>query len=135
MSERRNSLLRIMLLTVLASVCSAPAAQVQGQEQRIIDGQLFRDPTQPAGARRSLLQTPAGIVRREYTVSFIRSGGERPMAVVNNTAVTAGDEIDGATVLRINAGTVVLRIDGEDMEISTQSNPALRSAPATDDGQ
>jgi hypothetical protein len=112
-----------------AAIMALSASAALSQEQRFIDGQMYRDPTQPLGAQRLQGFDGRMTIRRSYQVSFIRTGGERPVAVVNGTAVSIGDEIEGARVLQISGDAVTLRVDGEELVITTRNNTAGRSAP------
>ncbi|MDX1491623.1 MAG: hypothetical protein R3332_10065 [Pseudohongiellaceae bacterium] len=88
------------------------------QETIVIAGVVYRDPLQPAGASRiSPEQGRVGQV--SYSVSFIRTGGEVDVAVVNGQTVAEGDTVDGALVKEIDKDTVTLDVDGESIDIST----------------
>lgn len=95
----------------------------------MIDGELFRDPTRPPSATTSAAAVTAAVDvggpalalsnRLNYVVSFVRTGGSRPIAVINNTQLTIGDEIEGVRVVDIRNGEVVLAADGQEYVLST----------------
>lgn len=58
------------------------------------------------------------IVSSGYTVSFIRTGGERPVAMVNQQLVAPGDVIGEATVVSIDADGVTLLVNGQEQRVS-----------------
>lgn len=118
MSRFIAQLIILMLLPAMAAVA---------QNQIVIDGQVYRDPTRPTGAVREGV-APADPRRPGYVVSFIRSGGSQPMAVVNNTVVHVGDVIDGARVVHVNRDSVTLLVDGEERVIRTFGT-SVRSQP------
>lgn len=94
-----------------------------------IDGEIFRDPTQPPNA--VLADIPAATFdsvpqfnASNFKVSFIRSGGINPVAVINNRTVTVGDEMEGGVrVSEIRAGTVVLSVEGQDHLLNLYDRP------------
>lgn len=110
------------LLTVLM------AAQVHAQSLEI-DGEVFRDPTQPpwavmgTGDMAGEFITPGRISLASFRLSFVRAGGVTPVAVINDQQVSVGDDIDGVQVMSIRPGEVVLRIDGEEQVLSSFSRP------------
>lgn len=89
------------------------------QEQIVIDGLVYRDPTQPPGMTREQTLTSSVPGRVAYTVSFIRVGGANTVAVVNSQVVSVGDSVDRAIVRAIEPDRVVLEVDGQMLEIST----------------
>ncbi len=97
-----------------------------------IDGEDFRDPTQPPWAvlpdsRLTAESVPTtGPRLSELSLSFVRAGGLSPVAVINDTRVTVGDEIEGAPVVEIRPGEVVLLIDGEE-QVLTRFLRAVRT--------
>lgn len=58
------------------------------------------------------------MVSSGYTVSFIRTGGERPVAMVNQQLVVPGDVIGEATVVSIDADGVTLLVSGQEQRVS-----------------
>lgn len=94
--------------------CSAIA-----QEQIVIDGLAYRDPTQPPGVSREQPLTSSAPGRVAYAVTFIRAGGANTVAVVNSQVVSVGDTVDRAIVTAIEPDKVMLEVDGETLEIST----------------
>ena len=94
-----------------------------------IDGEDFRDPTQPPWAvlpdsRLTAESVPTtGPRLSELSLSFVRAGGLSPVAVINDTRVTVGDEIEGAPVVEIRPGEVVLLIDGEEQVLTRFLRP------------
>lgn|SRR5690554_382725 len=112
-----------MMATLAGLLWATVAAQSQ-----YIDGELLRDPTQPA----YVMTSEAGVVsggaapqidRSRYELSFIRTGGDQPVAVINNQPLTIGDRVSDALVRDIRAGEVVLLIDGQELVLATNSTP------------
>lgn len=97
-----------------------------------INGEIYRDPTQPPGAvfeeavEVNVEQDVPRISLSNFTLSFVRSGGINPVAVINNRTVTEGDDLGGATVARIQAGAVVLLIDGQEQVLNLYRQPVRR---------
>lgn len=96
--------------------------QSQGEE-RVIDGEVFRDPMQPVSAYRNsgaavdvLPELPN---RSDFTVNFVRAGGSSPVAVINNQSLTVGDELSGMRIMEIRAGEVVLAASGQEYVLTT----------------
>lgn len=120
----------LMVLTLVTGLAHAPAALAQTMT---IDGETFRDPTRPATAAASATSVVAEVVavgaatvaidRANFELSFIRTGGSRPIAVINNKQLTIGDEIDGVTVVDIRSGEVVLSAQGQQYVLTTFSRP------------
>lgn len=89
------------------------------QAQLTLDGVVYRDPTRPSGATASTGGVVEAPGRRSYEVTFIRSGGQNSVAVINGQMVGAGDMVDGARVRAIESGAVILEVDGDVLEVST----------------
>ncbi|MES3007222.1 MAG: hypothetical protein V4751_05570 [Pseudomonadota bacterium] len=64
-----------------------------------------------------------GIVSTGYNVSFIRTGGERPVAMINEQLVGLGDVIGEATVVNIEADSVTLLVNGQEQRVSSFAAP------------
>jgi hypothetical protein len=99
----------------------------------ILDGEVLRDPTRPAGASLSPQETRTDAHAQNtggagYRVSFIRAGGSQPMAVINGQAVRVGEEVSGAQLLSIETGTVILKVNGEDRRFSTWQGEVVRQS-------
>lgn len=134
MCDRTNRLFLVagpvaMILGLLMS------ATVSAQTAEI-DGEVLRDPTMPFSAVDRTTPPSGGlsigglfggadtnVSRVNYSVSFVRSGGANPVAVINNTTVKVGDEVNGALVIAINDGSVTLSINGQERVLSTHSRP------------
>ena len=123
------------------SLGSIASAELFGDEE-------FRDPTRPASVRVAadgsflfgLMDAFGGfgdglrtglddlsafgagaigeMVSSGYSVSFIRTGGERPVAMVNQQLVSPGDVIGEATVVSIDADGVTLLVNGVEQRVS-----------------
>jgi hypothetical protein len=106
----------VMALSVMMSSAVASAQTLT------IDGEVFRDPTQPPPiglAMQAAEVLDAGgpeiaINNTNYVVSFVRTGGSRPIAVINDRQLTIGDNVDGAEIVDIRNGEVVLSAAGRD---------------------
>lgn len=126
-------------MLVLSGVSSA-GAELFGHEE-------LRDPTRPASVRVAadgsllfvlmdalggfgdglrtgsddLSEFGAGAIGETvsggYTVSFIRTGGERPVAMLNQQLVSPGDVIGEATVVSIDADGVTLMVNGQEKRV------------------
>lgn len=100
------------------------AIEAQAQSVTVtIDGEVFRDPMQPPWAILPSLNAVEVVSEREtllssLQLSFVRSGGLTPIAVINGTQVTIGDVVEGASVVDIRPGEVTLVINGEEQVLS-----------------
>lgn len=116
-------------LVIVTALWPVPALL---QEILEIDGEIYRDPTQPPGAvfeqagDGGLQQNVPVISLSNFTLSFVRSGGINPVAVINNKTVTEGEDVGGATVARIQAGAVVLLIEGQEQVLNLYRQPVRR---------
>jgi hypothetical protein len=119
-------------MQILWLMLVAGAASSQVQRTQTIDGELLRDPTQPpamAGAVSVITDlvevggASLTLDRTNYVVSFIRTGGSQPVVVINNTTLTVGDEIEGARVVDIRSGEVVLAAQNQEFVLTTFSRP------------
>lgn len=126
--RQQVTLLALMVMHVMAM--TTPLAFAQTIE---IDGEIYRDPTQPPGAvyqentAMSFEAEAPRILLTNFTLSFVRSGGINPVAVINNRTVTEGDDVGGATVARIQAGAVVLVIEGQEQILNLYRQPVRQS--------
>jgi hypothetical protein len=82
----------------------------------LIDGEELVDPTMPFGARIGI-SAPPGNAGANYKVSFIRAGGNAPVAVINEQQVSVGDLVDGAQVTAIERDQVTLLVSNERVAI------------------
>lgn len=118
----------VALSGLVAQIALAQSAALQSQ---IIDGEYFRDPTQPAAstqaARESLGVSTA--VTANFIVNFVRSGGSSPVAVINQQRLHVGDRIEGALVTEIRPGSVVLNINGVEQELSVFQQSVKQPVP------
>lgn len=114
-SDRECCIAVLMLLSILV----LPGQQLLAQERLVIDGVSYRDPTQPLGATRSQGDMVASPTGSDFEVSFIRTGGNGNVAVINGQTVRAGDVIGRARVVRIEEDTVILDTGDELIELST----------------
>ena len=112
---------------ILLFILCMPALAL-AQDRIVIDGVTYRDPTQPVGAQRQSLEEGT-IGRTSYAVTFIRTGGQQNVAVVNGQTVGVGDTVDGASVMAINSDSVTLDVDGESIDISTFRATFRTAAP------
>lgn len=113
---------------LLTSVCALLLSSVVQAD--IIDGEELRDPTRPADAVRpasgaqngllsGVLNSASGLLNRGYSVSFIRAGGNEPVAMINEQLVKTGDMIGEAEVVAIEADSVSLRVNGIVQRVSS----------------
>ncbi len=109
----------------LALVVTVDVAAAAATAQ--IDGEKLADTIRPGGARVSeqpSAQAPqAGQSRglpvaSDFSVSFIRAGGDNPVAVVNGETVGVGDTVGGAEVTAIERGRVRLLLNGSEAVVS-----------------
>jgi hypothetical protein len=108
------------LIAALALTTSYHATLAQMIE---IDGEVFRDPTQPANVvyqdiEAASIDDVSRMSLSSFNLSFVRSGGLNPVAVINNRTVSVGDEIEGVIVAAIRPGAVVLMIEGEEQVLN-----------------
>ncbi|WP_144244208.1 hypothetical protein [Nitrincola sp. A-D6] len=66
----------------------------------------FADPLRPFSYAQTL--TPAQEAQARLHLQAILTGNRGAYAVINNQPVSAGDEVDGYTILQINNGSVTL---------------------------
>lgn len=96
----------------------------------LTDGaEVLRDPTRPYAVAPVVVVTPTGakaIVRASgFSVTAILVSQKRRVAIVNGKRVSEGDQVDGATVVKILADRLRLDLDGK--EFTTRLPPdALR---------
>ncbi len=89
----------------------------------VIDGEELVDPTRPfqfaaVSDDASILDLIRTVVPSSYDLSFIRAGGDNPIAVINQQQLTIGDVIGGAEVIVIDRSGVTLRVNNEEQRIS-----------------
>jgi hypothetical protein len=122
------NILRVTLLLLL------PIA-VYGQTIQI-DGEFFRDPTQPPGSAQAAalidvtsteVVIAAEVTLNNLSLQFVRSGGINPLAVINNQPLTIGENIDGATIKDIGPGKVLLDIQGLEYELALFKRPVRQA--------
>ena len=96
----------------------------------LTDGaEVLRDPTRPYSVAPVVVVTPTGakaIARASgFSVTAILVSQKRRVAIVNGKRVSEGDQVDGATVVKILADRLRLDLDGK--EFTTRLPPdALR---------
>ncbi len=69
-----------------------------------------------------------------FRVSSILMAPGRKIAIVNDSRVEIGDEVDGATVSEINAQAVLLELGGEEIELRIAGQP-VKVAAKSDYGE
>lgn len=116
--------LSVLLCFALTPVIASSQSQDRSQgEQRLIDGEMLRDPMQPVSAYRNNTTAmdilPELPNRSDFTVNFVRAGGSSPVAVINNRSLTVGDELSGMRIMEIRAGEVVLAASGQEYVLTT----------------
>lgn len=89
----------------------------------VIDGEELIDPTRPIRLADVSEDTFVedlirNVVPASYDLSFVRAGGDAPMAVINQQQVRLGDVIGGAEVIAIDRGGVTLRVNNAERRIS-----------------
>jgi len=101
-----------------------------------IDGEFFRDPTQPPGSTQNAtlidIASTEAVVAAEVTLNnlslqFVRSGGINPVAVINSQPLTIGESIDGAIIKEIGPGKVLLDIQGTEYELALFKRPVRQA--------
>ena len=110
---------RCSILTVSAVLLFGPL---------LTDGAvLLRDPTRPYAAAPVAEPTEARAIAKvtRFSVTAILVSKKRRVAIVNGKRVSEGDQVDGATVVKILADRLRLDLDGK--EFTTRLPPdALR---------
>ncbi len=97
-------------------------------------GQVF-DPTRPAaGAGKASGHGDPVVPAAPLELSFIATGAQRRIAVVNGHVVREGDSVAGARVTRIASGMVVLNRDGRRVVLHT-SKKNIRKTPVRGSGE
>ena len=105
-------------ITLLISVLLASASMAD-----VIDGEDLVDPTRPfqlaaVSDDTSIIDLIRTVVPSSYDLSFVRAGGDSPIAVINQQQVTIGDVIGGAEVIVIDRSGVTLKTNNEEQRIS-----------------
>ncbi len=94
----------------------------------LTDGaEVLRDPTRPYAAAPVAEPTEARAIAKvtRFSVTAILVSQKRRVAIVNGKRVSEGDQVDGATVVKILADRLRLDLDGK--EFTTRLPPdALR---------
>ena len=110
---------RCSMLTVSAVLLAGPL---------LTDGaEVLRDPTRPYAAAPIAEPTGARAIAKAtgFNVTTILVSEKRRVAIVNGKRVSEGDQVDGATVVKILADRLRLDLDGK--EFTTRLPPdALR---------
>ena len=110
---------RCSILTVSAVLLFGPL---------LTDGaEALRDPTRPYAAAPVAEPTEARAIAKvtRFSVTAILVSKKRRVAIVNGKRVSEGDQVDGATVVKILADRLRLDLDGK--EFTTRLPPdALR---------
>ena len=106
------------IINLLVSVLLAGASMAD-----VIDGEELVDPTRPfqftaVNDDASILDLIRTVVPSSYDLSFVRAGGDHPIAVINQQQLTIGDVIGGAEVIVIDRGGVTLRVNNEEQRVS-----------------
>lgn len=123
---------RWMSAVLFGAAISVAGSSAVAQEG-VIDGELLRDPTQPAHlAAVSAGDSSSGMFtqvpdRGWYVLSFIRTGGDYPIAVINDQSLSVGDRVGEAVVRDIRPTEVILVIGGRELVLSTISLPVRES--------
>lgn len=85
---------------------------------------VLRDPTRPSGW---LAPADAADADRQQPVALqlqaVFSHAGKRTALINGHRVGQGDRIGDAEVIRIEPGTVTLRVDGETVELASAAAP------------
>ena len=89
----------------------------------VIDGEELLDPTRPfqltaVNDDALILDLIRTVIPSTYDLSFVRAGGDHPIAVINQQQLTIGDVIGGAEVIVIDRGGVTLRVNNEEQRVS-----------------
>jgi hypothetical protein len=89
----------------------------------VIDGEELVDPTRPfqfaaVSDGASILDLIRTVGPSSYDLSFIRAGGDNPIAVINQQQLTIGDVIGGAEVIVIDRSGVTLMVNNEEQRVS-----------------
>lgn len=108
----RNTIM-LFVIVLLASTSMAD----------VIDGEALVDPTRPIQVTAvdngnlivDLVRTD---VLSNYDLSFVRAGGDHPIAVINQQQLTIGDVIGDAEVIVIDRGGVTLSVNDEEHRVS-----------------
>ncbi|HPQ24990.1 MAG: general secretion pathway protein GspB [Gammaproteobacteria bacterium] len=99
------------------------------------NGELL-DPTRPSGPRTGAVvpadavENPSTPLRLQGTFSM---AGQRS-AMINGRRVSVGDQVMGAEVLQINKNTVLVRVEGETVELASLV-PSVKSPADSQRGE
>ena len=105
-------------ITLFVSVLLASTSMAD-----VIDGETLVDPTRPIQVTAANNDTLiVDLVRTDvpsnYDLSFVRAGGDHPIAVINQQQLTIGDVIGDAEVIVIDRGGVTLSVNDEEHRVS-----------------
>ncbi len=99
------------------------------------DDAALRDPTRPSGwhATQDTAEgrRPLDALRLQGTFSV---GGERS-ALLSGRRVTVGDRVAGAQVVGIDRDRVILRVDGETVELASATAPVKSPSNGEQEGR
>jgi hypothetical protein len=106
----------VLLLGVVSAVCAeSPDA-------------AYADPMQPYQPRP---QAEAGRAEARYRVTSVLIAPTRRIAVINGLRCRVGDEVDGASVMSIEADAVRLRVGSRELVVRLESR---RTRPRATEG-
>ena len=105
-------------ITLFVSVLLASTSMAD-----VIDGETLVDPTRPIQVTAANNDTLiVDLVRTDvpsnYDLSFVRAGGDHPIAVINQQQLTIGDVIGDAEVIVIDRDGVTLSVNDEVHRVS-----------------
>lgn len=86
-------------------------------------GDSLPDPTRPSSA-----STETGTVSpvRRFRLDSVLVGNQRRRAVINGAVLATGDQISGATLVRIGVDHVLIEVDGQHYTLELDSAPSIR---------
>lgn len=101
--------------------------------------ETLRDPMRPPdSARRDISQgtvQDAASEQNGWHLSWTLVAEGRRVARLNDRLVRTGDEVNGGRVLTIAAGSVMLEVEGEAIEVRQGPVSGFRSTPVGKDGE
>jgi len=105
-------------ITLFVSVLLASTSMAD-----VIDGETLVDPTRPiqitaANNDTLIVDLVRTDVPSNYDLSFVRAGGDYPIAVINQQQLTIGDVIGDAEVIVIDRDGVTLSVNDEVHRVS-----------------
>lgn len=108
----------VLVLLTAANAGSLAADIIDGEELVDPTRPVFKEPSMGVGQDNNAADMLNNVLPSGFDLSFIRTGGNSTMAVINNQQVKVGDSIGGAQVVAIERNSVTLSINDQERRIN-----------------